>query len=136
VPFVADASVVLAWLFENEASPYAESILTQLRGDMLRVPSVWPLEIANVLLAVEGSGRLTRAQLTNSIERLLNLRLAVEDVPLALAVGRIMTIARDEHLTVYDASYLELAMGEGLALATQDEELRAAANRLGVGILE
>lgn len=43
-----------------------------------------------------------------------------------------MTLARQEGLTGYDAAYLELAMREGLPIATRDQQLREAAAREGV----
>lgn len=37
-------------------------------------------------------------------------------------------------LSTYDASYLELAMRDGLSLVTQDERMRAAAGKAGVAL--
>jgi predicted nucleic acid-binding protein len=44
---------------------------------------------------------------------------------------RVADLARRNHLTIYDAAYLELALRTGLPLATQDRELRAAAQAEG-----
>jgi len=44
----------------------------------------------------------------------------------------LMTLARRDRLTVYDAAYLELALRERLDLATLDENLAEAARREGV----
>jgi predicted nucleic acid-binding protein len=41
-------------------------------------------------------------------------------------------LARTHHLSAYDAAYLELAIREGLPLATLDDDLRRAAARAGV----
>jgi predicted nucleic acid-binding protein len=46
-----------------------------------------------------------------------------------------LDLARAEHLTAYDAAYLELAMRLGVPLATKDQELGEAAERLGVEVL-
>ena len=46
-----------------------------------------------------------------------------------------MEVARTFTLTSNDACYLEPAMGEGLALATQDARLSAAASAAGVAVL-
>jgi predicted nucleic acid-binding protein len=46
-----------------------------------------------------------------------------------------MRLAARHGLTVYDAAYLELALRRGLALATLDRELRAAAQTEGVVLL-
>jgi predicted nucleic acid-binding protein len=44
--------------------------------------------------------------------------------------------ARAFGLSAYDSVYLELARGEGLALATLDQKLRAAANAANVALID
>jgi predicted nucleic acid-binding protein len=51
------------------------------------------------------------------------------------AFGRVLSLARSERLTAYDAAYLELAMLLGVSLATKDMALGDAAARLGVSVL-
>jgi len=51
------------------------------------------------------------------------------------ALSGILTLAREPRLGAYDAAYLELAMREGVSLATQDLGLRRAAGVCGVGLL-
>ena len=51
--FVVDNSVVMAWCFEDEISPYAELILDSLENTTAIVPLIWPLEVGNVLLVAE-----------------------------------------------------------------------------------
>jgi predicted nucleic acid-binding protein len=46
----------------------------------------------------------------------------------------VVRLAREQRISVYDASYLDLAMRLGVPLATQDEELQQAAARFGVNI--
>src|ERR1700690_1024643 len=46
---VGDASVALAWCFPDEASEYADAVLTGLAGYEVWVPAVWPLEVANAI---------------------------------------------------------------------------------------
>jgi predicted nucleic acid-binding protein len=53
----------------------------------------------------------------------------MEDVPV-----RIFPLARDYHLTVYDAAYLELALRTKLPLATRDRALCAAAVAAGAAL--
>ena len=64
---------------------------------------------------------------------LLPIRLDAETD--ANAWGGTMRLAARHGLTVYDAAYLELALRRGLALATLDRELRAAAQTEGVVLL-
>jgi predicted nucleic acid-binding protein len=47
-------------------------------------------------------------------------------------VRDVLALARAFQLTVYDASYLELAKRGGLPLATLDKSLRAAAAKAGI----
>jgi predicted nucleic acid-binding protein len=48
----------------------------------------------------------------------------------------VLELARTQHLSSYDAAYLELAMREGIPLATMDDDLRAAAGRVGVLLVD
>jgi predicted nucleic acid-binding protein len=130
--FVLDASVALSWYFEDGVSDYADAVLGALSEDAAVVPSIWPLEIANALLTGQRRGRLSAAEVSQAFTLILGLPISLHDVPLSLAFGSIAGLAAAQHLTAYDAAYLDLAMRQGLSLATQDENLRAAADRMGV----
>lgn len=47
--FVIDTSVVITWCFKDETSQYTDHILDRLEDSAGFVPSIWPLEICNVL---------------------------------------------------------------------------------------
>jgi predicted nucleic acid-binding protein len=49
--------------------------------------------------------------------------------------GEIHSLARETGLTAYGAAYLDLAVREGLPLAALDTELRKAARKVGVAIM-
>jgi predicted nucleic acid-binding protein len=134
--FVVDASVTLGWCFPDESNPYPQKVLQRLRDNPAIVSSVWPLEIANGLLVAERRGRVTAADLVQAHEILMDLPISADDTSLDAALGPVSTLARRYNLTAYDASYLELAMREGLPLATLDESLRAAAGQAGVELAE
>ena len=51
------------------------------------------------------------------------------------AMSDILTLARKLRLSSYDAAYLELAIREGIHLATLDQKLKKAAARMGVTIM-
>ena len=136
MPFVVDASVALAWHFEDEASEYADRVLERLREDQAAAPSIWSLEVANALLVAERRGRLSPAKVARTVELLLELPISIHDVAAELVLGAVLDLARAHGLSAYDAVYLELAMREGLPLATQDEALRAATQRVGVPLLD
>ena len=125
--------MTLAWCFQDGATPFTESVLNFLAPDVtIRVPAIWPLEVANALLTAERRKRVTTAQVTTFLQVIKDLPISVDSTPVALAFDRILSLAREQNLTEYDASYLELAIRESLIIATLDERLRTAAPAVGV----
>ena len=61
--FVLDASVAMAWCFEDESRGYADAVLDSLDSGQAEAPAVWPLEVGNVLLVAERKKCLTRIEL-------------------------------------------------------------------------
>ena len=100
------------------------------------VPARWRLEIANTLLMAERRTRMSGADRQVAIAALQRLAIDVDDETDARAFGEIATLAARFRLTASDAAYLELAQRTGLPLATLDDDLRAAALKLGVALPE
>jgi len=132
--FVLDCSVTVAWCIEDEANPSTDRLLDSLQSGEALVPALWPLEISNVLLTGERRRRLTRAQAFQCLEMLRSLPVVVDESTSSRAMGDILSLARDQNLSVYDAAYLELSIREALPLATRDRILAAAAKRCGVPV--
>jgi len=132
---VLDASVALAWCFEDETTPATQKVLQILAVEAASVPAIWPVEVANVLALAERRRRITPAESAEFIGRLEGLAIEVDSGTLSRAFTRILDLAREERLTAYDAAYLELAMRLGVPLATTDGPLSAAAMRLGVTVV-
>jgi len=125
--FVLDTSVAISWCFEDEANPYSEAALGFLRSAVAHVPVIWPLEVVNVLLVSERRKRLTRSKSLRFLEMLQSLPIKVDAGNPSRTFGQILVLAREQGLTSYDASYLDLAAQHGFALATLDARLRKAA---------
>ena len=68
MPIVIDASVTMAWCFEDEASAATDDILDRLKHDSAVVPGLWQLEVINVLLVAERGNRITEAQAARAIK--------------------------------------------------------------------
>jgi predicted nucleic acid-binding protein len=132
---VIDASAVLAWCFEDESGPEADALIEQVAAQGASVPGLWPLEIANGLVMGERRGRIKRAESAAFAAMLEELPIVADPATGARALHETMSLAREHDLTAYDAAYLELAMRLGLPLATSDRKLRAAAERVGVVLL-
>jgi len=130
--FVLDCSVTAAWCIEDEANPSTDRLLDSLKSGEALVPALWSLEISNVLLTAERRHRLTRAQAFQCLEMLRSLPVVVDESTSSRAMGDILSLARDQNLSVYDAAYLELSIREALPLATRDKTLATAAKRCGV----
>ena len=130
--FVVDNSVVMAWCFEGENDAYALRVLDSLAEGEAVVPAVWPLELGNVLVAAERRKRLDEAASTRFLALVRGLRITVEQEPPERMLTEGIALARRHGLTTHDASYLDLAMRQGLPLATLDASLRAAAKKCRV----
>jgi predicted nucleic acid-binding protein len=132
VNFVLDASVTLAWCFDDEGSAYAVQVLETLRSSEAVVASLWPLEVANGLLVAERRGRIDDAGSAGFMELLLALPIAMDAGTRSRTLRSAHGVGRARALSAYDAAYLELALRRGVPLATLDGRLREAAEAEGV----
>lgn len=134
--FVIDNSVVMAWCFKDEISRYSDRILDSLEVFTGFVPSIWPLEVSNVLLSAERKKIISEADSARFIALLAELPIIVEQESPERMIKDIFALARKHKLSSYDASYLDLAMRKGLPIATLDKNLLAAAKQSKVPILK
>jgi len=133
--FVLDNSVALAWCFEDEQTPAVMALLDRVTETGAIAPLLWPLEALNGLLVAERRRRLnaaTRAALTAFL-RELPIMLDLDTAERAW--GEAAQLAERFRLSVYDATYLELALRRRLPLASLDQGLREAATAVGVDVL-
>ena len=136
--FVLDASVALLWLIPDSQPagvPYARSVLELLKEGQALVPSLFFLEVANVISKLEGKGRLTEADTQRYLALLGRLNIAIDSATAKQALGDTLNLARRHRLSAYDATYLELALREGLPLTTLDTDLAEAAKAAGAQTL-
>ncbi|GEO40752.1 putative nucleic acid-binding protein [Skermanella aerolata] len=133
--FVLDVSVTLAWCFHDEATAATAEVLDRLRTEEAFVPSLWHLEVTNVLTLAERKNRIAVARTSEFVALLNTLPITVDEETPFRAFTEILGLVRAECLTSYDAAYLELAMRLGIPLATKDNALRKAAAKLGVEVL-
>lgn len=132
---VIDASVALAWCFEDETTAATSEVLRRLADEAAAVPTTWRVEVANVLAMAERRRRITPAESAQFIAKLEGLAIIVDEETSPRAFTRILDLAREERLTAYDAAYLELAMRLGVPLASKDRDLCEAAERVGAGVI-
>ena len=131
---VVDASIALAWCFEDEASAETDAIADEVRSHGAVVPELFHLEIANILLQAERKGRLTTAGVAARLHLLGELSITTDPETSRRAWHDELSLARAHRLTSYDAAYLELALRTGSGLATRDAALADAARALGIAL--
>ena len=132
--FVLDNSVIMTWCFEDESVNYSEAVLESLLKNSAIVPSIWPLEVTNVLLVGEKRKRLRRVDSIHFIALLRELPIIVEPENTERIMNELLTVGSENNLSSYDASYLYLAMRYDIPLATLDGKLQDPAIKTGVGI--
>jgi len=134
--FVIDNSIVMSWCFKDETNQYADAVLDKLSEYAAIVPSIWPLEVVNVLLVAERRKRLKQAESIRFITLLSQLPIEVEHDWPEKMMKDLLALGRATTLSSYDASYLDLAMRKDCPIATLDKRIRGAAQEISVSLFE
>ena len=132
---VIDSSITLAWSFDDERNARTDHVLDIVVADGAWVPAIWRPEVANGLQQGVKRRRIDLNGRDEAIADLSKLNIAIDPDTNAFAWSKTIELADQFGLTLYDASYLELAQRRGLPLATLDQELRTAGRKLGVPLL-
>jgi predicted nucleic acid-binding protein len=135
--FVADSSVVVSWIIEDEFSPQVEALLDSLaQGAVVEAPVLLRYEVSNVLVtAYTRRKRISKEACATGLADFDSLPIRYDLESPRFASSKIAELAQNHLLSVYDATYLEMALRRSLPLATQDKELQSAARKLGVTLL-
>jgi len=133
VSFVLDASVVVAWLLDDEDDPRAQAALERLETEVALVPHVWHVEVRSALLAAQRRRRLSADEVDDCLRRLRELPVRTDATP---DVETAFALARTRRLSLYDALYLELALRADASLATLDHALSTAAVAESLALIE
>jgi predicted nucleic acid-binding protein len=117
--FVLDCSVAISWCLPDETNDDAEAILHLLAENAEAVvPSIWWLEIVNVLIVAERRQRITETQTAEELAMLQSLPISLDTDTTQRSTTATLALGRQYNLAADDAGYLELAIREGLLLAT------------------
>jgi predicted nucleic acid-binding protein len=136
VKIVIDASVALAWCYADERTSESTKLLEYVNTHGAVVPQLWHLEVANALIVGEIRNRITYAIMVGQLQHLSELPIQIDHSTAGVAWHSILSIAREERLTTYDAAYVDLAIRLNLPLASRDTAMIRAAKNLGVEIIE
>lgn len=129
-----DCSVTASWFYADEGDAYSREVAKFLITGIAYVPILWKLELANALLTGERRRRITRVHIEKGLTEMeaLDIRESDDELgPLDL-----VRLANAWNLSVYDATYVQLAQRMQLPLATLDDAMSAAARTGGVKLFE
>lgn len=91
---VLDCSVAVSWCFEDEASEISDALLKRVRDE--GVPSLWHLELGNVLIQAERRGRVMSADVTTRLELIGDLPIVTDNETPLRAVHEILACSYGE----------------------------------------
>ncbi len=130
---VLAASVALAAVLPDERSGYARAAMEIAITGELIVPAFWMYEVQSGLLMA-----MRRDRIDSPIVRdaLAALDAVAADVRTPRRLGRDLELAQAYGLTVYDASYIGVALDSGTQLASFDTTLLRAARAARVSIFD
>jgi predicted nucleic acid-binding protein len=118
---VIDSSVAAAWCFPDERTEYANAVLRAVSAPVeVAAPRLWAYEVRNSVLMGLRRKRITSADAQEFFESINVLPIRLAD---PVSYDGVFSLADRQGLTVYDAAYLDLALREGLPLASLDRAL-------------
>ena len=133
---VVDASVGISWAHPAQATKATDSLLEEVgRGTRVVVPTLWLTEIANALLVLERRKKIKEEERVQALTTLSGLNPVIDESGHCFTFTQVSELAAAHGLTVYDATYLELAQRERIPLVTKDGALRDAAAKIGVVVV-
>ena len=131
---VIDSSLTAAWCFPDERVAYTNAVLQAISAPLEAVaPRLWAYEVRNSVLMGLRRKRITHADAVEFLESLKGLPIQLAD---PVSYEGVFSLADHHGLTVYDAAYLDLAIRDGLPLASLDDALRKAALNSGVALFQ
>jgi len=121
---VIDASVVLKWyLFDENFGIKALRLLGEYVSNELDIlaPSLLEYEVMNGLMIAQKRKRMKEEKILAAVEGFANLGINLKS--LSHLYPQVIHYCKTYNRSVYDASYMALALDEGISLITADEGL-------------
>jgi predicted nucleic acid-binding protein len=131
---VLDASIVLAWLLNEEHSRFADKVIGEALASGSVAPSLFWLETTNALRNRLVRRSISQGQRDEALRDLLQLTIETDAELGAREMAAIVLLSDRHGLTTYDAAYLELAVRRSWSLATLDADLARAARAEGLTV--
>jgi len=127
-----DCSIALNWVLPHERSAFADETLERVAVDGAIVPALFRVEVGNALLLAVRRDRITAETRNRAFERIGALPLEEDRQGTEQVWTNCVALAEKHNLSLYDATYLELAQRLRKPLATLDTRLALAARQNGL----
>ncbi|MCR5766490.1 MAG: type II toxin-antitoxin system VapC family toxin [Treponema sp.] len=136
--FVADNSFIVSYILQEEHTEETDRQIKELldNNGQIYVPQLFWYELGNVLLMNSkpdkktGIQRISKSEINDIMYDLRLLPIYTDPIMDQEIWTRIFTLAEENNLSYYDASYLELAKRYNIPLKTYDEDLKRAYERV------
>jgi len=131
---VIDSSLTAAWCFPDERTDYTNAVLQAISAPLEALaPRLWAYEVRNSVLVGLRRKRITQTDALEFLESVKGLPIRLAD---PVSYDGVFNLADRHGLTVYDAAYLDLAIRQGLPIASLDNALCKAALNSGVTLFQ
>ncbi len=124
---VVDSSVAISWLMPDEVSRLADRAIAEAFLNGADAPTLFHSEVANGVLMGVRRRRVAFTEIAPGLADLRRMPIRHDSQGYGAALDAVLDLAMRHGLSVYDATYLELARRLRRPLATLDQELRDAA---------
>lgn len=131
---VVDATAAIAWAMQE--GELTDALAALLVSEPLVAPSLWRLEVVNVVLKKERQRVITKEQSARLLRDLEAMGVEVIELLGDRSLEQLASLARPHQLSAYDAIYLDLALATSASLMTLDQNLIDAARRVGVPLAD
>jgi predicted nucleic acid-binding protein len=135
INLVVDASVALAWALPSQGTAAATALTSPPPTWNFLAPNLFAYEVRNALLAAQRNRRIEASVVDREISNIFAV-VELAPPPDAELCAMIMTLARANGLSFYDAAYLEFCLRTSSQLASRDSALLNAGAQIGLVIYD
>lgn len=134
---VLDASVAIASVLQDDARYVDARRLLRIAAQQgAVVPAVWPFEVGHVLMKKVQQRAMAAPEADRALRHLFALPITSVGEAREPILSGVWPLALRHRISLYDASYVALALQAGLPLATFDLPMRGVAEAERVILLD
>ena len=128
--FVLDASVAVGWVVAKQATDYSRRVRLRAKREPYHAPALWRIEVANAVRSLVRRKSISADAARTAIDILERMAPVIHLAKSGM--GELLEFAIRYDLSVYDATYLSLALELHLPVACVDGRLADALKPAGL----